>query len=144
MKFNEMGLQVIAEFEGCRLDAYEDQAGKWTIGFGCCHHVRPGQQITQQEALDRLREDVSWTIGQVAAILAPHQLNDNQFSSLVAFAFNVGVGAFKGSTLLNCIKTGHVSEAGSELLRWSKIDGQTVAGLLRRRQAEMDLFNTPA
>lgn len=140
MKFNNAGLQLIKSFEGCALHAYQDGGGKWTIGYGCTHHVRPDMTILQEEADDRLRDDIQSTVAVVMAMISPHSLSDNQFSACVCFAYNVGTGEFKTSTLLNCIKMGHPIDAANEFEKWDHDKGVEVPGLLRRRQAEKALF----
>src|SRR4051812_22297241 len=99
MNFNDAGLQIIKDFEGCRLTSYQDQKGIWTVGFGCTHHVTPGMVISEDEAIERLKEDIQSTVSVLKSYIEPHQLNDNQFSSCVCLAFNIGVGQFKSSTL---------------------------------------------
>lgn len=142
MKFNDAGLLILKLFESCKLTAYQDQKGIWTIGYGCTHHIRPNETITQEEADSRLREDLQWTIDTVAAIIKPHELNDNQFSAIVSLVYNIGVVDFRSSTLLNCIKMGHPDDAANEFERWDKVNGIPSDGVLRRRKSERALFIT--
>src|ERR1700729_2804063 len=97
MNFNEAGLNIIKSFEGCKLQAYQDQKGIWSIGYGCSHHVTPEMCISQDEADARLKEDVEETANVVRNYILPHQINDNQFSACVSLAFNIGTGEFKTS-----------------------------------------------
>ena len=145
MKFNDAGLELIMDFEGCMLTAYRDVGGLLTIGYGHTREVREGQEITFEEALALLHEDLKDTLASVHFTLgrSAFTINDNQFSACVCFAYNVGVGSFAKSTLLNCITKGHLNDAANEFLRWCKVDGKECAGLLRRRKAERDLFLTP-
>lgn len=69
------------------------------------------------------------------------ELNSNQFSSLVSFAFNVGIGNFKSSTLLKKVKVNPQDESiGDEFLRWNKAGGKVVKGLTNRRNSEKELY----
>lgn len=140
MNFNDAGLNLIKVFEGCRTTAYQDDKGIFTIGFGCTHHVSPGMVISEDEAVSRLKEDIKNTCQSVLSFIQPHQINDNQFSACVSLAYNIGVGNFKNSTLLNCIRTGHINDAASEFCRWNKINGSMSEGLSRRREAEKELY----
>ena len=94
MKFNEAGLELLKSFEKCALKAYKPTPeDKWTVGWGCTHGVQEGQEITQEEADAWLARDVGdFSAGVSRVIEVP--LSDNQFSALVCFAYNVGLGAF--------------------------------------------------
>lgn len=142
MNFTDSGLNLIREFEGCKLEAYKDQRGIMTIGYGCTHHVAERQSITQEQATERLREDIQETVDSVRKIIFPRELTDNQFSACVSLAFNIGTGNFSKSTLLNCLKTNRDMDAASEFLKWNKTNGVENSGLLRRRQAERVLFES--
>lgn len=140
MKINEAGLNLIKSFESCKLQAYQDIKGIWTIGYG---HVggeaRPGAVINQAMADNLLRKDVEHTEQGVSrCVKIP--LNENQFSALVCFAFNVGVHALEKSTLLSYLNAGKLKEAAQEFERWDRASGVEVPGLLRRRRAEKALF----
>lgn len=140
MKFNSQGLEIIKKFEGCSLQAYLDEKGIPTIGFGCTHHVTKDLKITLEDAVDRLKEDVEEVSSHIAMIILPMILNDNQFSACICLAYNIGVNAFKKSTLLYCIQMKDFKGAAEEFLRWDKINGEPSAGLLKRREAERALF----
>lgn len=140
MNFNDAGFKLITDFEGCRTTSYQDDKGIWTIGYGCTHHVSPGMVISQEEAISRLKEDIENTVNTVKNLIIPHQISDNKFSSCVSLAYNIGVGNFKNSTLLNCLKMGHINDAANEFQRWNKINGSVSAGLSRRREAEKELY----
>jgi len=99
--FNAAGLALPKQLEACRLTAYPDQAQRWTIGYEHTgRDVAPGLVWTQAHADSALASDVARFSAGVAALLqAP--LNDNQFSALAIFAFNIGMWAFAGSTALH-------------------------------------------
>ena len=138
---NAAGLQLIKEFEGLRLDAYICPAGVWTVGYGSTgEHVYPGQTITEPEAEELLRKDL-WRFEDCVSSRVKVELTDMEYAALVSFSFNVGCGAFESSTLLRRLNAGEPKERvfNEELMRWTKANGQTLQGLVRRRQAEIDL-----
>lgn len=141
MKFNDSGLEIIKEFEGCRLKAYRDGGGIWTIGFGatCNRTVCEGMTITQKEADDMLESDVA-DIAAIVRHMVPDDLTDNQYSALVSFAYNAGPGSLRSSTLLKLLDKGDITGAADEFLQWVKIKGKFSQGLLNRRQKERELF----
>lgn len=140
MEINAKGLKLIKEFEGCKLSAYRDIVGVWTIGYGHTgDDVRPGMSISQEQADALLAKDVSNTSHHVSLLLKA-DLNDNQFSALVCFAYNLGCAALARSTLLKKVNGLDAEGAAEEFLKWSNAGGKPVAGLLRRRQAERALF----
>ena len=142
-QINAAGLELIKRFEGLRLSAYKCPAGVWTIGYGSTGpHVRPGMTITPREATELLQADLLKFERAVAALVTV-TINENQFSALVSFAFNVGEGALARSTLLKHLNAGRIAMAAQEFLRWTKAGGVELPGLVRRRQAERDLFSTP-
>jgi lysozyme len=144
MIFNDAGLKLIREFEGCALRSFQDQKGVWTCGWGSTGKDIDSSTVwTQEEADDRLNKGIQEHSQQVVALLINQSLNANQFSALVCFAYNVGCGNLKQSTLLHCINTYHVDDAANEFEKWDKCAGVENAGLLRRRQAEKALFLTP-
>ena len=144
MIFNDAGLKLIREFEGCALRSYQDKGGVWTCGWGQTgKDIGPDTIWTQQEADDRLNTAIDEHSKQVLSLLVNQSLNANQFSALVCFAYNVGSGNLKQSTLLSCVNTYHTDDAANEFEKWDKCDGVPIPGLLRRRQAEKSLFFSP-
>lgn len=147
MKTNEKGKTLIKNYEGCRLTAYKCPAGIWTIGYGHTgSHVKEGMKISVAEAERLLTEDLhKFENGVSSYVKVP--LNENQFSALVSFAFNCGLGSLQTSTLLKKLNAKDYSGAADELLRWDKANGKPLAGLTKRRKAERELFlasvNTP-
>ena len=143
MTYSQTGLNLTEQFEGCRLTAYRDGGGVLTIGYGHTRHVQAGDVITQDQADKFLLADVSDAADAVNDYVTV-DLTQNQFNGLVDFAFNCGVGAFKGSTLLKLLNAGQIEAACAQLARWNQDGGVVVAGLTRRRQAEQVLFNLEA
>jgi GH24 family phage-related lysozyme (muramidase) len=141
-KMNEAGRNLLKEFEGLRLDAYLCPAGVWTIGYGSTFGVHPGDRITPAEAETLLIKDLDQFEKGVAKLVKV-PLSTNQFSALVSFAYNLGLGALEESTLLRVLNKGDYQAAANELLRWDKANGVPLAGLTRRRKAERELFLKP-
>lgn len=140
MKISQKGLAVIKQFEGLRLTAYKCPAGVLTIGYGSTGaHVKPGFTITTQEAERLLLDDISrFEVGVQEVI--KQQLTQGQFDALVSFAFNVGLGALRESTLASRLKAGDIAGAANEFARWNKAGGKVLPGLVKRREAERALF----
>jgi GH24 family phage-related lysozyme (muramidase) len=138
---NLEGFKLLTTFEGCKLKAYDDGAGVWTIGYGHTQGVFRGMSISQAEADDFLREDLekfeSYVVDAVSV-----KLTDDQFSALVCFCFNVGPGkeGFGGSTLLKLLNDGDYQGSANQFVRWNKVGTEPWLGLTRRRLAERALF----
>lgn len=140
---NQLGLDLIKSFEGCKLATYKDSVGMPTIGYGHTGpEVKMGMTITQQKADEYLKLDLQkFCSGVESAVKVP--VNDNQFAALVCFSYNVGLGNLKASTLLKKVNAKDFDTASKEFLKWNRAGGQVVAGLTRRRKAESDLFKSP-
>lgn len=141
MKLNAAGLELIKRFEGLRLKAYKCPAGVWTIGWGHTKDVKAGQEITEHQAEAILDVDLDAYESAVEE-LCPGA-NENQFAALVSFAFNLGVNALTKSTLRRKYLAGDAEGAANEFLKWTRAGGNVLAGLVKRRKAERDLFLTP-
>lgn len=141
---NDAGVALVREFEGCRLDAYRCPAGIPTIGYGATGpDIRMGMKWTQEEADERLAEDLARFAEGVERLVLV-DLTDNQFAALVSFAYNVGLGALAGSTLLRKLNADDFQGAADQFARWNKGGGRVLPGLVRRRAAERDLFLSDA
>ena len=139
MAYSRTGEALTTSFEGCALSAYQDQKGIWTIGYGHTKNVAPGDTCTSDQALLWLEEDMSWAVNVVNREVSVN-LSQNEFDALVDFVFNVGSGAFQGSTLLRLLNSGDYAGASREFDKWDHVSGAVVAGLLRRREAETSEF----
>lgn len=138
---NQAGIDLIKRWEGLRLEAYYCSAGVVTIGYGSTgDHVYAGMTITEQEAERLLRLDLT-RFEDVISCSIKVPLTDNEYGALVSWAFNVGCGAVKSSTLVRRLNAGEPKERviSEELPRWAKANGQTLQGLLNRRNAEIEL-----
>jgi lysozyme len=137
---NDRGLKLIMEHEGCRLEAYRCPAGVLTIGYGHTGDVREGQRITQHQAEAILSVDLDFYERRVSELVPA--ANENQFAACVSLAFNVGVKAFESSTLLRLFKQGKTLAAAGEFAKWTHVNGKVLPGLVKRRAAEAELFQT--
>ena len=134
------GLEKLKQWEGLRTKAYQDTGGVWTIGYGhtaMAGSPQPyqGQVITAVEAESILLKDLTQYEAAVENNVKV-KLNDNQFAALVSFAFNVGINAFKNSTLLKKLNQGNFDAVPTELMKWTKAGGKKIQGLVNRRRAE--------
>jgi lysozyme len=140
MKISDQGIELIQRFEGCRLGAYKDAVGVPTIGYGHTHGVKMGDHITHQEAEQLLVEDVSIFEKCVNEMFGVTELTQGQFDALVSFAFNLGCGALRKSTLRKRIESGNPVLAAREFPKWCHAGHRKLKGLVRRRAAERELF----
>jgi lysozyme len=144
MELNDAGLNLIKSFEALRLTAYPDPgtgAEPWTIGYGHTDSVSQGDTCTIDQANQYLQDDLNQFIQGVTSLLTL-ELNDNQFSALVSFAFNCGLSNLKHSTLLREINANNFDNVMTNFQMWDKAAGSIMAGLLKRRTAEANLFMT--
>lgn len=141
---NEEGIEHVKRWEGLRLRAYLCSAGVWTIGYGHTSDenlkVTKGLEIDEAEADRLLRLDIQEAERAVAGLVKV-PLGDNQFAALVSFVFNVGIGAFKKSTLLRKLNEGDFGAVPAQMMRWTKAGGKHVEGLANRRAAEVGLWS---
>lgn len=141
MKTNQAGIDLIKSFESCRLDSYLCPAGVWTIGWGTTKGVRRGMRITQDEADRLFAEDLKIYENGVAGLVNDDDsLTANQFSALVSFAYNCGLNALRTSTLLRKVNAKDFAGAANEFSKWVRGGGKVLPGLVRRRNAEKELF----
>ncbi len=136
---NQDGVDLIKVFEGLHLTPYLCPAGVWSIGYGHTRTVRSAMQITEAQADQLLDEDLS-LFERAVSRLVTVPLTDNQFSALVCFAFNVGVGNLEASTLLRLLNRGWYEQVPAQLMRWNRVKGEAMGGLSRRRAAEGALW----
>lgn len=139
MKISEKGLNLIKEFEGCRLEAYLDPAGIPTIGYGHTSGVKMGQVITQNTADEYLRDDCAAAEKNVNGFDDKYHWNQNQFDALVSFTFNLG-----SINQLTANGTRSIAEISAKIPEYCHAGGKKLSGLVRRRSAEKELFDTPA
>jgi GH24 family phage-related lysozyme (muramidase) len=140
MKTAQPGVDLIKEFEGFRSDAYLCPAGVWTIGYGHTADVKPGDYVSRERGEEMLREDLMYFEAAVSDLITT-TLNQNEFDALVSFTYNCGVGALGGSTLRKRLNDGEAKckVFQEELPKWVKAGSETLPGLVRRRDAEVEL-----
>lgn len=139
LNINKDGIHIIKEREKLSLKAYPDN-GEYSIGYG--HrgpHIKAGMIITEERAEELLKQDLEKFEKEVRRYVKV-ELNENQFSALVSFSYNVGGGAFSKSTMLKYINQQAFSQAANEFLKWIKSAGKDSPGLIKRREMEKDLF----
>lgn len=147
------GSMLIQHFESCRLTAYQDEAGIWTIGWG-----HTGKEVVKGLVWSQVQADAHLDLDVVdackiieSAVTVP--LTDNQYAALVSFVFNVGYGnpakgrsGFvklangKPSSMLRALNRGDFKAAALEFPKWNHAGGHVSKGLTKRREAEQDLF----
>jgi lysozyme len=142
LTYSDNGLNLTKSFEGLRLQAYQDVAGIWTIGYGHTGpDVVPGHTITEPEATALLHSDLAEAVQCVNRAVTT-DITQNQFDALVDFCFNAGRGHFLSSTLLRQVNLGDMQAAAAQFALWVHADGKVVPPLARRRAAEAQLFAT--
>lgn len=148
-KLSDAGVDLIKSFEGYHRAlpngdcvAYRCPAGVLTLGYGNTVGIKPGMVWTRQQAEEALlRELATFEAGVVRLVTVP--LNQNEFDSLVSFAYNCGLGALEKSTILRKLNAGDRVGAAAAFKLWTKGGGRVLPGLVRRRDQEAALFLTP-
>lgn len=137
-------IKLIKEFEGFRAKAYRCPAGVWTVGYGTTKGVIRGREVSKAEAEKLLEQDILEERVPVIRDKVDVPLTNNELCALISFVYNVGNGAFARSTLLRKLNGGFTrAQVAEEFKKWNKGGGKVLAGLVRRRTAERELFLTP-
>ncbi len=144
MNTSQTGINLIKGFEGKRLSAYDDGVGVWTIGYGTIKYpngvrVKKGDTCTDTQAESYLKNDL---VKFESAInrLVKVPINQNQFDALSSFTYNLGETNLSKSTLLRKLNSKDYKGAADQFLVWNKAGGRVLTGLVRRREAERNLF----
>lgn len=138
-------LALIKKWEGCKLKAYKDGGGVWTIGYGTTFYpqdgskVKEGDTCTQEQAENWLQIHVNNLFFEISHLVTS-PLTENQLKALVCFVYNIGINAFKKSTMLKLLNENKKGEAAGQFPRWNKDNGKEVQGLTNRRLDEQKLF----
>lgn len=140
MEISERGVELVAKYEGCRLQAYKCPAGVWTIGYGHTAGVKEGDALPSQEyAKKLLKEDLAKYGASVNNCvkkgMITFPLNQNQFDALTSFCYNCGAGS-----LQKLVSGRSAAEVADKLLLYNKGGGKVLSGLTRRREEERALF----
>ena len=133
------GISLIKKFEGCELESYQDSVGVWTIGYGHTKGIKEGMSITQNEANQMLEEELPEYEGYINDLVTV-ELEQCEYDALVAWVYNLGPTNLRESTLLKILNEGDKKGVPAQIKRWNKAGGQTLNGLVRRREAEALLF----
>jgi lysozyme len=139
MNISQNGIDLIKEFEGCRLEPYLCAANVLTIGYGHTKDVVENMRITEDTAESLLKDDLRVFEDDVTRLVEVPLLQ-NQFDALVSWTFNLGAGNLKTSTLLKVLNAGEYKNVPEQIKRWNKANGKVLEGLTRRREAEALLF----
>ena len=144
MHVSPSGVDLICNFEGLRLKAYDDGVGVWTIGYGTTKYpngirVKKGDTCTLDQAKAYMQNDLKAFEQTVnSAVKVP--VSQNQFDALVSLAYNIGSTAFKNSTLVKRLNEGNYKAAANQFDVWVNAGGKRMQGLVNRRAAEKALF----
>lgn len=144
MKASQKGVDLIKSFEGLRLTSYLDSVQVWTIGYGSTMYENGSKikigDIINQAAAERL---LMWEVNNKSVPIENLIVNQNQFDALVCFAYNLGVGALLKSTLLKKVKANpNDVTIRDEFMKWVNAGGKPLAGLVKRRKKEAELYFT--
>jgi len=146
MTISEKGAQFICGFEGFSSKAYKDTAGIWTIGFGTTHY-KNGTAVLPTDGLIKRATGIALLQAHLDKEVAPKLstivpgISQNEFDALCSFIYNVGMGNFMKSALLQAIQAG--ADAPSITLqfnKWNTAGGKVLEGLVKRRAAEANLY----
>lgn len=147
LKISQRGLDITTKFEGFVAKMYNDPVGLCTVGYGHlikkapCDGTEPKelQRVTRESGAALLKKDMAKAERAVMALVTK-PLNQNQFDVMCDFVYNAGAGNLKKSNLLKVLNAGELDKVPSELRRWTKAGGKTLNGLVKRREAEIELF----
>lgn len=141
MNLSNNALNVIKRFEGFSATPYPDAQG-FSIGYG--HFIKPGEsftEISEEQATELLRQDAANAAAAVRdAVTVP--LTQNQFDALTSLSYNIGVTAFRNSSLVKKLNAGDYSAAAAQFAVWNKSQGKVLPVLVSRRSDEQSLFMT--
>lgn len=136
-RINKSGLNLIKKYEGCKLTSYICPAGVLTIGYGHTgKDVKPNQTISKRKAINLLKKDLARFERHVQSYNYIYEWTDNEFSALVSFAYNIG-----NIDQLTAYGKRTRSQIRTAMLKYVKANGKTLQGLVKRRKAELKLFN---
>lgn len=145
-EITDLAAQLCLKFEGVRLSPYLCPAGIPTIGVGATFYedgtrvTLKDPPITYERAVSLLKHTLSNTFVPAAIKLCPNLVSTGQLTALADFAFNLGVGSLRVSTLRRKINEGQWKDVPREFRKWVKGGGKVLRGLQLRREAEIKLF----
>lgn len=140
---NELLIEIIKEFEGCKLKSYKCPAGIWTIGYGQTKGVKEGMVWTQQQAEADLKATAAVVLDNaLKASKMLEKASPEKQAAVADFIYNCGATNYRNSTLKRYIDWGLWDKAALEILKWNKGGGKILNGLIRRREAEEKLLKS--
>ena len=140
MQISQEGLDIIKKFEGLELKAYQCAAGVWTIGYGYIKGVQEGDVWSEEKADHMLMKELAEEYEGYVNDYVKVPMNQCQFDALCSFVYNLGGNALKSSTLLTVLNSGDYNGVPEQIMRWNKAGGKVLAGLVRRRECEAEMF----
>lgn len=133
---------LVKRFEGCKLEAYQDIVGVWTIGYGETKGVKKGDVWTQKKADTELRKRLGEFADDVLkACPNIYKIDPRCWGACISLAYNIGASAFAKSSIAKNINNEAYTAASNAILLYNKAGGKTVQGLVNRRNAEKNLFD---
>ena len=146
MKIDKIGIDLIKKFEGCSLKPYRCPAGIPTIGFGSTYHIdgskvrMTDKPISEKEA-EELLKDTLVQFEEGVSKMVTSKITQNQFNALVSFAYNLGLGSLRGSTLLKKVNINpNDPTIKNEFLKWVFTGKKQLKGLILRRTEESNIY----
>lgn len=127
---------TITHFEGFREKAYVDLAGIPTIGYGTTENVKMGDRITKEEAERKLINDVANKFHPAIAQCVKVPLYQHEYDAYASLVYNIGGANFCKSTIVKYLNESKYKDACDQILRWNRVKGQVVQGLVNRREEE--------
>lgn len=147
-KLSQNGLNLLKGFEGLSLTAYQCDAGVWTIGYGCTstldgYEVKKGDKLASRRVAEVLLQKKLESFEKAVNQYVNVPLNQNQYDALCLLCFNIGVRAFRHSTLVSLLNRKEYAQARLQFYRWKFVNGEINEGLRLRRIKEANLFIKP-
>lgn len=149
MQLSQKGERFLMNAEGFKKNKqglhipYKCPAGKWTLGYGEVITEDQAEEfkdgIPEDQAVARFRKKLQQFIDAVNKRIT-QQLTQGQFDALVSLCYNIGVGAFQGSTIVKMINNRQFTNAADQFVRWNKVNGQPCEGLTKRRLREKAMY----
>lgn len=140
---NAAGRSLTKSWEKLRLKAYLDQGKIWTLGWGQTGpDIHEGSTCTRDEADAMFDQHMDHVAKEIDNLLT-YELGDNQFSALCVFVYNIGIGAFASSKVLRAVNAGDEDHVPDLMRQWKYVEKMVSNGLINRREAEIELWETP-
>ncbi|MCU1720220.1 lysozyme [Pseudomonas sp. 5P_5.1_Bac1] len=139
MRLSSTGLDLLKRRTGLTLDARQDPAGLWFIGYGHYGDVHAGMTITQAEAEAKLEHEIGRHETQLAGMLEV-PVSQGQWDALLLLVFDYGLIRVRSSILIRHVNAGAIDRAAEEFLKWIQVRGRPDMQMARRRAIEREMF----